>query len=341
MKLLSKLKKLTNLKSSPPEIDISAIQDSIGNEFFLLLNKVFSERQKNPDNTHYTSEQIGALQDYYVKKNLIIAASSSLVPGPLGILSAVPELVMTMGNHMKMIYDYGCVFDKEGFLNKDVLLEIPIHAFGGSTNLAAIQVSQTDLQDSPENILIEKAYEMGTVMINKTMKKSVIKMVPIAGTVMMSIWAKSSTRNIANSALNFFDDCKILTPPKPKSPDQDIDIEFNKIKMLINLIESDHEIDESELKFILPVIENSSISEAHKEALLLEANKTESNLEVDISHFTDDPNEAESLITDLVILAKRDGSIKESEKHYLFQVADEVNFDQMMLDDLLQEEVQA
>ena len=175
-----------------PELDIDLIQDQIGQEFFALLNMTFNDRVADAQNSLLKQADIEALVNNYTQKNMLIAASSAMVPGPLGIFSAVPELVISMGNQMAMIYDFSCAFDKESFLNKDLLLDIPIFALGGSTNLAALQ-NRSNLLDSPEDLLKGKALELGKGMIERNLKKSLVKFIPVGGSVIMTIWAKAST----------------------------------------------------------------------------------------------------------------------------------------------------
>lgn len=41
----------------------------------------------------------------YSNKNALISGAASLVPGPLGIATAVPEIIAVTKNQIEMIYD--------------------------------------------------------------------------------------------------------------------------------------------------------------------------------------------------------------------------------------------
>jgi len=331
------LKNLTSFgqKTELPKLDINVIQGELSDQFFGLLNKTFEQQQSDVQNSLLNVKDIDKMTAGYANKNMLIAAASGMVPGPLGIFSAVPDLVLSMGNQMSMIYDFSCAFDKESFLNKDLLLDIPIFALGGKTNLAAIQ-DQSNLLDSPDELLKGKALDLGKGMIERNLKKSLVKFIPVGGSLVMAIWAKTSTNKIAKSSRIFFDDNQHFEDVKKELPDslrsQPL---VEKIKAMINLMEADGEIHESEVKFIAPVINNTDISDSQKARLLDEASKPNSSLEVQLSLFRSYPEEVENLVMELCILAKRDGKVHPDQRRYLMEIIQTLEFEEKEMDELL------
>lgn len=334
--MLSKLKNLTNFgKEEKKLIDISSIKHDLCAGLFEIMEDSYSQRKSDVDNSNFSPKDVDAIVKKYSKRNMVLAAASSVVPGPLGILGAVPELILNFGNQMNMIYDLGCAHGKENFINKDLLLDIPIAAFGGNTNLAALQNNKIDLNDTPQDILMKKATELGESIIQKTLKKSIIQFVPVAGPLLMGTWAKMTTSKIANSSSRFLDTKIDYVEHFKKEETDEIAkaLQIEKIKGLTNLIECNNQINEAQIDFIGPIIENANLTKSEKEYYLKEALRTGSEFQLDFT-LLKDFEEQEDLVMDLVILAKRSGQMDELEKNYIVEVSQELGVDRSFLEQL-------
>jgi len=99
------------------------------------------EKVKNSKQSYYsqypekrpTSLEVGHLINDYAKMNFAISGSMSLIPGPFGLLSVVPELALITNNQISMIYDIGMAYGKEKRLTKELLLGVTIAAIGSSS----------------------------------------------------------------------------------------------------------------------------------------------------------------------------------------------------------------
>lgn len=331
------------IKSSIPKIELGDkvspehIQNLLGDKFFELLNNTFEDRKQNEQNSLHSEEDVKAVIENYANINSAIAAAAAFVPGPLGLLGSVGEVVAITGNQMKMIYDIGCGFDKEDFLNKDLLIDIPLHAMGIDRQLDVIQNNPKDLIDSADEILMEKAMAFGKVTASKMLKKSIVKFIPAGGSLIMAIWTKMSNNKIAATTVDFFDNKKVLSPNSTsgKSPKIQPDkIELESVKLMINLIEIDRQISEEEMQFIRPIIENSSLNSKQKEQLLQEAGKTGSQYQIDYDILKASPEDAEQLLMDLAVLANRDGTTDDSEKSYFLEVGAALGFEKSLTEEL-------
>jgi len=333
----SKIKDLTRFVSPKKDlIDIATLQKKLNNGLMSTMETSFHACLSNPNNSKYSADDIDQIVQGYAKKNMILATASSIVPGPLGILGAIPELMLNFKNQFGMIYDLSCANDKEDFLNKDLLLDIPIAAFGGNTNLMAVQNNAQDLMDSPLAILQEKAQTLGKGVLERTMKKSIAQFIPVAGPIIMGIWAKSTTNKIAKTSTSFFDKKAIYVEHyKPaETPEILRELQVQKIKGLANLIECNNEINEDQIAFIGPIIENADIPQDLKNHLLEASLKTGSNFQLDYD-LLKEYEEDEALIMEMVILAKRSGMVDILEQKYILQVADEMKLDKVFVEDLL------
>ncbi len=334
--MFSKLKEITKFKKKDKNlIDLSFITNELEDGLFNILEKSFSERKSDEFNSRFESGNIDEIVKYYTKKNMILAASSSIVPGPMGILGSVPELLLNLGNQMKMIYDLGCANGKENFLCKDLLLDIPIAAFGGNTNLHLLQNSKTDLIDSPEDVLREKVTTLGKSLVEKTLKKSIVQFVPIAGPILMGTWAKMTTLKISNGSIMFFreEDQYVEHVKKQETEEIKTKLLTEKIKGLANLIEVNEEINEDQIELIGTIIENSGLNEKEKQYYLEESLKVGSNFKLN-NELLIDYEEDESLILEMVIMAKRSGQIDKFEKEYIYKTGEALNIKKSFIDEL-------
>jgi len=98
---------------------LDEIQDKISQGILDAVNKVKQEKDKyyqvNTEQIH-TVSSIDMLIQSYSNKNALISGAASLVPGPLGIATAVPEIIAVTKNQIEMIYDVAKSFgQKEDF----------------------------------------------------------------------------------------------------------------------------------------------------------------------------------------------------------------------------------
>ena len=337
--MFSKLKEITKFNINPSD-DIAKrvlqIQEEFAEGLHNILQKTFLERMSNPNNSAYGPQDVEAIIEGYAKKNMMIAAATSIVPGPFGILGSIPELILNFKNQMSMIYDLGCANGKENFINKDVLLDIPIAAFGGNTNLSILQNEQIDLSDSMENVLIDKALTLSKTIVEKTLKKSVVQFIPVAGPILMGTWSKMSTKKISKVACGFLDDREVyIENVKPEeNQESELLLQIEKIKGLANLIESNNEINESQIELIGTIIENSALSDEKKSYFLEESLKEGSKFDLNKSLLIQ-YEENDDLIMDMIVMAKRSGNVDELEKEYILKTGIELNVDQELIEDLL------
>lgn len=316
-------------------IDIPALKGKLTDGLYNTMEEAFESRKADTVNSSFTPADTDKIIKGYAKQNMILAAASSIVPGPMGMLGAIPELLLNMRNQMYMIYDLSCAHGKENFINRDLLLDIPIAAFGGNTNLGSLQNLKEDLADSPKDVLMGKTTQLGGALIERTLKKSVVQFIPVAGPIVMASWSKIATAKISKGSLSFLDNAATYTEHFKPDEDQSIhlDLKREKIKGLINLIEANNEIHEAEIEFINSLIEASDLERGEKDYFLTEALKTGSNLDLNYGLLKEYEEDME-LIMEMAVMAKRDGLVDELEKTYIRKVARDLNVEASLVDEL-------
>lgn len=334
--MISKLKSILKSKSSRKVVNIQGITNKVSSGLFDMMEKSFAQKQQEISANQFSPSNPEKIIEGYTRKNMALAAASSVVPGPLGILSAVPQLVISFGNQMKMIYDIGIANGRQNIITKDVLLDIPIAAFGGQTNLSSLQQS-TNLNSSGMGVLQDKAFKLGQSVVQQTMKKSVVQFIPVAGSVMMGVWAKMSTQKISKSASDFFSPDKIYRETiakNPITPEVEDKLQIEKIKLICNLVECNRDINEKELETLATIIANSSIPEKEQPSYLGEALMDNILFEIDYDFLTQ-YGEHQDTIMEMAVMARRDGAIDEAERAYIYEAGNQLNIPKKNIDELM------
>lgn len=333
MKFFKNVKNLIIPKTDFEE-KLKETTNKLGDSFFDKLDGIFEDRKSDALNSDLTKEQIDAVVQDYAKKNMIIAAASSAMPGPLGVVAMVFEVTSVVGNQIKMIYDIGCAYDKEDLINRDLLIDIPLHAMGIETNLDQIQnLTPAEMMESGMDQLKEKTTSLAKEIATKSVKKSAVKFLPVAGSILMAVWTKSSTKKMSDAAFYFFDKNKTLKPKKKFKPDTSI-TNYLHLQVLMNLMKADGENSPEEIEFLTPMIQQVNISEENRKELLANL-ETDKIYDIDLSAFKDYEDEKDALMNDMVILYKRDEDFHENEIKYIHEVGKQLGFKEDYIKDLL------
>ena len=116
--------------------------------------------------------------------------------------------------------------------------------------------------------------------------------------------------------------------------EREINIEYIKIKCLINTAKIDFEINEKEVEFITLMMDNSDLNEDEK-IQLFEKLHSKNLDEIDFSDFKNNELYAISLLESLASLILIDKIVKPVEKMYFYKIAREVGFTKEEVSELL------
>src|SRR5688572_28348222 len=278
------------------------------------------EKVKNSKQSYYsqypekrpTSLEVGHLINDYAKMNFAISGSMSLIPGPFGLLSVVPELALITNNQISMIYDSGLAFGKEKQLTKDLLLGVTISAMGSSAGgLLVMHGSKVVVKKSSVKVFQLVVKILAGKVTQKVAKSALGKFVPIFGAAALATWSAYTTKMIGKKAIEIFskeiefDDSEVedvafeeVATLEPALSKNEV-LEFEKIKVLINLAKVGGEIQSTEKGHLEALIANYPLIDEFKFKL---ANKLESEErnEIDFSVLKGSPEEAIGLIMDMI-----------------------------------------
>lgn len=340
---------------------IQELQNQIGEKIITSFDMVAQDRSnyfaKNPYQDQRPSiESANLIVNGYAKRNGGISAAANLVSGPLAMLAVAPEIITVMRNQIAMIYDVGVAYDKQQYLNKELLAGVLISSLGtGANRVIVIQASTIITKKLTPSIFKRIVHQLTGNVVSRAGKSIVSQsLLPGVGATAMGLWSAYSTKQVGNKAIQIFEkDIEILdeTPSLSESsieytdnllPTSDIEenkitgerLELLKIKTLINLMKVDGSIEPEEKEYLKTIITNANLTSAEIQEIknLLSAQR----IEVDYSIIAKYPDDALGLLIDLIALAKRDGDFHITEKMYIKQVGklmgfSEVDIAEMML----------
>jgi len=335
------------------EIAKKSLQDSLTETLIDTFEGVIESKKKYYEtNEKPKVEDIKKLISEASNKNALISGGAGLIPGPWGMLAAIPEIVMIVRTQINMIYDIGIAYGKEKIMTKELLVGIALMAMGSSgIGLLTMHGGKYFVKRTSLRFFQQIVKVLAGKTTQQLLKSSIAKWLPVIGAAAMATWAKYSTNEIGKKAVEILSkDIEIENTELIESSIQNTDVveveveathakneniyDEQKIYALINLMRIDRKIEEEELLFINTIIDNSSFSAEKKENFKSLLN-SETKIAIDYSIFQNNPQESVGLMVDLIALAKRDNDFDFSEKLLIKEIGKKVGFGDSDISELM------
>jgi len=191
---------------------IQELQNQVGEKIIASFDMVAQDRSnyfaKNPyQHQRPSTESANSIVNGYAKCNGGISAAANLVPaGPLGILAVAPEIITVMRNQIAMIYDVGVAYDKQQYLNKELLASVLISSLGTAANrVIVIKASEIIARKLTPSMFKRIVHQLTATVVNSAAKSSVSKWLPGVGPTAMGLWSAYSTKQVGNKAIQIFE----------------------------------------------------------------------------------------------------------------------------------------
>jgi hypothetical protein len=180
----------------------NALADKLTRALAGAFESVAAERaQAFHDTPAPDASAVPAIIKSYAYKNAGIAAACNVVPGPLGMVAAVPEIVLVTRNQLRMIYDVGVALGKGRQMNGRVLMAVLVTALGGGVlNLAVIEGGKLVIRQAPVRIVQRAVKWLGGEISKRMVRQLLAKWFPLIGAAAMAYWAKKSTEAIGKAS---------------------------------------------------------------------------------------------------------------------------------------------
>ena len=308
---------------------------------------VIQERSKHYlENEAPNKHELTSLINSYGYRNAAISGGCSLIPGPWGMAAAVPEIILVIQNQLKMVYDIGKAHGHdEKTLDTQLLLEIVLSGTGNAGLTTTTIVGQKLILTRAGARTIQRIIALlGGKVTQKLIKSMASKWIPVVGAVAMATWSKYSTEKIGKRADEMF---KMTIEYQENTTETEIDIapitnigqpelEFEKLKILINLIKIDGVCEKREMDHINILINNANIDDEKKNKLVDNLG-TSLRFDIDYAVFMGQDDEILYLLIDAIALAKIDTHFDASEKMFIKQIAKKLEFSETDLNELMKD----
>lgn len=308
---------------------------------------VIQERSKHYlENEAPNKHELTSLINSYGYRNAAISGGCSLIPGPWGMAAAVPEIILVIQNQLKMVYDIGKAHGHdEKTLDTQLLLEIVLSGTGNAGLTTATIVGQKLILTRAGARTIQRIIALlGGKVTQKLIKSMASKWIPVVGAAAMATWSKYSTEKIGKRADEMFkmhieyqeNTTETEIAIAPITPIGQPELEFEKLKILINLIKIDGVCEKREMDHINILINNANIDDEKKNKLVDNLG-TSLRFDIDYSVFMGQDDEILYLLIDAIGLAKIDTHFDASEKMFIKQIAKKLEFSETDLNELMKD----
>lgn len=317
---------------------IEAVSEKITNGIQEHIDNVVKDkREYYKNNPNAIPRIVDDVIAHYGNKNAIISGGASLIPGPLGMAAAVPEIILVVKNQIEMIYDIAIAYGKNEEISRELILGILLSASGqGATALFVVRGQKVLMKRAGLRVIQKIVKILGGEITQKALKSLAAKWVPVVGAVAMAAWVKYTTSKIGEQAKNILSK-EIVVEQEELVEIVDHEVFFGdgiqnrdlidrmKICILINLMKIDGKIDDSEVKFIEECINKTELKSSEKIELISKIASNE-KIEIDYAMFKKDKEEGLYLLIDLIALSMTDGQIHITEKMFIKEIGKMLDF---------------
>ncbi|MCW7468950.1 hypothetical protein [Leptospira kanakyensis] len=139
-------------------------------------------------------------------KSGLVSATCSLPPGPLGILSILPELLLVYRIQGHLILDIAALYGKEVQVTKELLLYCLFKHGGAQVFRKIIEESSLKILIRPTTVrAFQTVLEKLGLMISKSIiRKQFARWIPIGGAVVTGTFAYYDTKRVGKTAMELF-----------------------------------------------------------------------------------------------------------------------------------------
>ena len=178
----------------------AAISEKLMGVFDLVLQERTAHYAK-PSTKKPTKDSVDHIISGYVKQNTAMSAAFNMIPGPAGMVAAVPEIVGVIRNQLAMIYDVGMAYGQERFITRDLLLGIFVeNSAKAGTQLVLVHGGKLVLKRTSLRVFQKVVAILGGKLTQQVLKRSLAKWVPVVGAGAIAAWTNHSTKKLGEKA---------------------------------------------------------------------------------------------------------------------------------------------
>jgi hypothetical protein len=135
-----------------------------------------------------------------------ISGGAAMAPGPLGLLTLLPDLVAVWRVQSQLVADIGSVYGKDATLTKEQMLYCLFkHTASHVTRDLVMRAGERFLVQRPTGVALQAmARKIGIKVAQKTIGKAFARWAPIVGAIGVGGYAYYDTKKVAANAIELF-----------------------------------------------------------------------------------------------------------------------------------------
>ena len=151
-------------------------------------------------------ERARAIASSAAAKAAAISGALALPPGPFGLATILPDLIAIWRLQQSMVADIAGAFGKSAFLRKETMIYC-LFKHGGAAlmrDLVARAGERFLIRRTAMKTVEQTLEKIGVRVTQRIMGKSISRLIPIAGAVIVGAYAYRDTAQVAANAIELF-----------------------------------------------------------------------------------------------------------------------------------------
>lgn len=168
-----------------------------------LVSRIPTSTERASENPKVRAHAIASVA---AAKAAAVSGALALPPGPFGLATILPDLIAIWRLQQSMVADIAAVFGKSAFLRKETMIYC-LFKHGGAALMRDLiaRVGERFLIRRTARKVVEQTLEkIGVKITQRVMGKSISRLIPIAGAVVVGAYAYRDTAQVAANAIELF-----------------------------------------------------------------------------------------------------------------------------------------
>jgi uncharacterized tellurite resistance protein B-like protein len=307
------------------------IEDGLTSKLVSVFDSGVHARKKYYDdnpNKLPSAADIDSIISACANTNALISGGFSLIPGPLGLIAVIPEIVLVIKNQVAMVYDIAAASGKRDVLTRELVLGVALSASGVSViGLLTMHGSKVLVRRSSLRLFQSLVKAFAGKVTQQFLKSSIAKWLPLIGAAAIAAWTRYTTAELGFKAKDLFSreiefEPDTDTPDGPVGPTTDSGVVSEspvamlaKLLLLDDLMRCDGHEAPQERAYISDLLATSNLGQAERMEFIRRLPEPFPRV-IDLTPFKSDEDERLGLLIDMVALSKRDNVVRQQELEF-------------------------
>lgn len=180
-----------------------AMQSKLNDAMQGAFQAVIDEKRKAPSvvSNGNVEEDVRNQINLCARNNGMISGGAALIPGPMGMVSIVPEIALVFRNQIGLVYDIGRLHGKEEVLDRDLLMGVILTAMGsGATAVLVMHGGRVLVKRSSLRVFQRLMAVLAGRITQKALKATISRWLPVVGAAFMAWFSHHMTKRIGRKA---------------------------------------------------------------------------------------------------------------------------------------------